>query len=80
MFCCTPKALYNHVCVCVCVCVCGGGGGSLLNHHHQFLTLFVSFVQSDQEDEFEAKTQVRFNSLYLNIKTLLVLYTYTLEI
>ncbi len=26
-FCCTPKALYNHV------CVCGGGGRSLLNHH-----------------------------------------------
>ncbi len=23
MYCCTPKALYNHVCV----CVCGGGGG-----------------------------------------------------
>ncbi len=26
MYCCTPKALYNHVCVCV-------GGGGLLNHH-----------------------------------------------
>ncbi len=25
MYCCTPKALYNHV--------GGGGGGSLLNHH-----------------------------------------------
>ncbi len=37
VYCCTPNALYNHVCVCVrvCVCVCvGGGGGSLLNHHH----------------------------------------------
>ncbi len=32
VYCCTPKELYNHVCVCVCVCV--GGGGSLLNHHH----------------------------------------------
>ncbi len=28
MYCCTPKALYNHVCVCVCVCVGGGGGVS----------------------------------------------------
>ncbi len=31
MYCCTPKALYDRVCVCVCVCVCGvgwcGGGG-----------------------------------------------------
>ncbi len=23
-YCCTPKALHNHVCVCVCVCVGGG--------------------------------------------------------
>ncbi len=32
VYCCTPKALYNHV---------RGGGGGLLNHHHQCASIHL---------------------------------------